>query len=509
MKETIKIFDTTLRDGEQSPGATMNIEEKLTVAKQLKKLNVDIIEAGFPISSKGDFDAVQLVSKEIKGTVICGLARCRKEDIQAAAESLKSAEKARIHVFLATSAIHREYKLKKAKEEIVKIAIDGVKYAKSFMDDIEFSAEDAARTELPFLAEIVEAVILAGAKTVNIPDTVGYTVPDEFGKVIKYLYKNVPNINEAVISVHCHNDLGLGSANSLTAALNGARQIECTINGLGERAGNASLEEIVMALKTRKDFFNFDTNINIKEIYKTSKLVSNITGIMIQPNKAIVGANAFAHESGIHQDGVLKERSTYEIMNPEEIGWGKSEIVLGKHSGRHAFVDHLKNAGYELTQEEIEAAFEKFKKLCDIKKKVYDEDIESIVENEIYNIPELYDLKEIKMNYVCNKNEHQHPRATVILKDLENNEELRGEASGDGPVDAIYNAIGDITKIDANLVNYSNRSVTRGKDALGEVSVKVSVNDKIYQGRGTSTDILEASAFAYIQAINRYFKTKF
>jgi len=507
-KKTIKIFDTTLRDGEQSPGATMNIHEKINIAKQLVKLNVDIIEAGFPISSPGDFEAVNKIAQTIKGPVICGLARCRNEDIESAAKALEPAEKKRIHLFLATSAIHREFKLKKAESEILKLAVESVAYAKQFVSDIEFSPEDASRTELPFLAEIVREVIAAGAKTVNIPDTVGYSIPYEFGNIIKYLFEHVPNINDAVISVHCHNDLGLGVANSLAAVYNGAQQVECTINGLGERAGNASLEEIVMALKTRKDFFKADTNINIKEIYKTSKLVSNITGIQVQPNKAIVGANAFAHESGIHQDGVLKERSTYEIMNPEDIGWGKSELVLGKHSGRHAFVDRLKYLGYELTNEELEKAFHNFKKICDTKKKVYDEDIESIVENEVFNNPEVYELKELKIDYICSPLEEakEDLQAIVTLRNLKENKDEKGKAYGDGPIDSIYKAIEKIVKVKATLISYNIRSVTKGLDAQGEVSVKIEVDGKQYLGRGASTDILEASANAFIQAINSFVK---
>jgi 2-isopropylmalate synthase len=505
----IRIFDTTLRDGEQSPGATMNIAEKIKIAHQLVKLNVDIIEAGFPIASPGDFEAVTQVSKEIDNKIICGLARCRKQDIETAAKALSYAKKSMIHVFLATSAIHREFKLKKDMKDIIKLAVEGVSFAKGFTNEIEFSAEDAARTELPFLAEIVQAVIEAGATSVNIPDTVGYSIPYEFGNTIKYLFENVPNINDAVISVHCHNDLGLATANSLAAVYNGAQQVECTINGLGERAGNASLEEVAMALRTRKDFLFADTKINTPELCKTSKLVSNITGILVQPNKAIVGKNAFAHEAGIHQDGMLKERTTYEIMNPVDVGWGKTELVLGKHSGSHAFEDRLKTLGYDLKSEELEKAFYEFKLMCDIKKNVYDEDIEAMIENEVFNIPEVYELKEIDMNYVCaGQNDSRITKAKVLLNNIIEDKMVEGNAEGDGPIDAIYNAIEDVTGIKAKLVEYNIRSVTSGKDAQGEVQVKIDVNDNSYIGRSASIDVLKASAKAYVQAINRVVKQK-
>ncbi|MBF0494677.1 MAG: 2-isopropylmalate synthase, partial [Candidatus Omnitrophica bacterium] len=387
MNNNILIFDTTLRDGEQTPGASLNTVEKLQIAKQLDVLGVDIIEAGFPVSSPGDFEAVKTVAKNIKRPVICGLARCIKKDIDAAAGAVKFARRPRIHVFLATSKIHREFKLMKAKDEILATAVESVRYARQKVGDVEFSPEDAARTELDFLARVVEAVIKAGAKTVNIPDTVGYSMPIEFGAVIKYLMNNVPNIGKAVISVHCHNDLGLSVANSQAAVLNGARQVECTINGLGERAGNASLEEFIMGIKMRRDIFNnLRTNINAKELYKTSRLVSKLTGIAIQPNKAIVGDNAFSHESGIHQDGVLKKRITYEIIRPQDVGFKGTTLVLGKLSGRHAFSERLKDLGYKLSEKDMDTAFARFKVLADKKSVIYDEDLATIVESGLSTI---------------------------------------------------------------------------------------------------------------------------
>ncbi|MEI6863306.1 MAG: 2-isopropylmalate synthase, partial [Candidatus Omnitrophota bacterium] len=394
MSEKIIIFDTTLRDGEQSPGASLNHAEKLEIARQLNVLGVDVIEAGFPISSPGDFDAVKAVAKQVKGPIICGLARAIEKDIDAAYNAVKYSARPRIHVFLATSKIHMKYKLKKAEDEIVKLAIAAVKYARSKCADIEFSPEDASRTEPGFLYKVVEAVIAAGASTVNIPDTVGYTTPFEYSDLIKGIKTNVPNIDKCVISVHCHNDLGLGVANSLAAVLSGARQVECTMNGLGERAGNASLEEIVMAIHTRRDIFkDMATSVNAKEICKTSRLVSKLTGMPVQPNKAIVGANAFAHESGIHQDGMLKERSTYEIIRPEDVGFGETKLVLGKHSGRHAVAERLKKLGFELSKEQIDKAFERFKVLADKKKEMFDEDLETIVDEELSKMREEFKLE--------------------------------------------------------------------------------------------------------------------
>lgn len=496
--EKIVIFDTTLRDGEQSPGASLNLREKLEVAHQLVALNVDVIEAGFPIASPEDFEAVKTISEQIKGRTIAGLARCLDKDIERAAEALKKAASPRIHVFLATSKIHMQYKLKKAEDEILRMAVEGVKKALRYVDDVEFSPEDASRTEPAFLAKVVQAVIEAGAKTVNIPDTVGYAYPEEFGRLIRYLRENVSNIHKAVISVHCHNDLGLGVANSLAAIRNGARQVECTVNGIGERAGNASLEEIVMMIKTRKDVFpDVETQIQAQQIIKTSRLVSKLTGIMVQPNKAIVGENAFAHESGIHQDGVLKEKRTYEIMQPEDVGLSSNALVLGKHSGRHAFRERLHNMGFTLGAEEIDRLFDKFKVLADKKKTVYDEDLVALVQDELAQVPEIFQLGYFHIS----SGNTTIPTATVRLtKDKEIYEDA---ACGDGPVEAIYNTIDRITGIKGKLLDYSLRAITGGKDAQGEVVVKVQTDDKIVTGKGTSTDILEASARAYVNALNR------
>ena len=496
----IKIFDTTLRDGEQSPGASLDAGEKVEIAQQLERLKVDIIEAGFPISSPGDFESVKLVAGNVKNAVVTALARSVQKDIDAAYNSIKKAVAPRIHVFLATSKIHREYKLKKAREEIIKLAVDAVKYARKKVSDVQFSPEDASRTELVFLAKVVEAVIEAGAKTVNIPDTVGYSIPDEFSKVIHYLINNVPNINDAVIAVHCHNDLGLAVANSLTAVVAGAGQVECTINGIGERAGNASLEEVVMSIKTRKDFYKgIKTNIDNRQILKTSKMVSRLTNILVQPNKAIVGSNAFAHESGIHQDGILKKRETYEIIDPKDVGFKESRLVLGKHSGRHAFKEHVKKIGFNLTDEKLEKAFESFKIIADKKKDVFDEDIIAIIEDEISSVPETFILDYLNVTSGSRPN---IPTATVRIK--KDKEVYQDAAGGDGPVDAAYKAIERICKVRVELVDYNIKSVTRGKDALGEVSIKVRSKKKsVFTGRGTSTDIIEASAQAFVNALNK------
>ncbi len=494
----IIIFDTTLRDGEQSPGASLNITEKLEIARQLAVLGVDVIEAGFPISSPGDFEAVKTVAKSIRGPVICGLARAIEKDIDAAYNAVKFSARPRIHVFLATSKIHMKYKLKKAEDEILRLAVASVKYAKSKCQDVEFSPEDASRTESAFLHKVVESVIDAGATTVNIPDTVGYSTPFEFAAIIKGLKENVPNIDKCVISVHCHNDLGLSVSNSLAAVINGARQVECTMNGLGERAGNASLEEIVMAIKTRPDIFSgANTSINTKELYKTSRLVSKLTGMMVQPNKAIIGSNAFAHESGIHQDGVLKERITYEIMKPEDVGFESTNLVLGKHSGRHAFTERLKKLGFELTREQTEKAFDRFKVLADKKKEIFDEDLETIVEEEISKIPEKFHL----VHFHISSGDQVKPTATIELKFK--NKALKAVSTGDGPVDACYKAIDKITGAKGKLMDYQIRSVTSGKDALGEVSVKIESKGRVVSGRGASTDIIEASIKAYINAANK------
>ena len=496
MKRII-IFDTTLRDGEQSPGASLDINAKLEIARQLSRLGVDVIEAGFPIASKGDFNAVHKVASLVKGSSVCGLARALKPDIEACAKAVKPAKRPRIHVFLATSKIHMQYKLKKAESEILKQAVWAVKYARKFCDDVEFSPEDASRSDRDFLCKVIEEVIKAGAKTVNIPDTVGYAMPLEFGDLISVIKARVPNINKAVISVHCHNDLGLAVSNSLSAAQNGAGQIECTINGIGERAGNASLEEIVMALDTRKDIFGITASINKKEIYKTSRLVSKLTGIVVQPNKAIVGRNAFSHESGIHQDGMLKKSSTYEIIKPQDVGFGGTTLVLGKHSGRHAFNERLKKLGFELDDRKLLKAFERFKTLADKKKEIFDEDLLSIVEDGIVSIPETYVLEDL--NIVSGS--RITPKAAIVLK--KGSKLFEEESSGDGPVDACYKAIDAVTGLKCKLLDYSLKSITGGKDALGEVTVRIRSDKDEVSGRGTSTDIIEASAKAYVNAVNK------
>jgi 2-isopropylmalate synthase len=499
----IIIFDTTLRDGEQCPGASLNINEKVEIARQLAVLGVDVIEAGFPVSSPGDFESVKKVAKEVKGPIICGLARAIEKDIDAAYNAVKYSKHPRIHVFLATSKIHMKYKLKKAEDEILKLAVAAVKYAGNRCDDIEFSPEDASRTDREFLYKVIEAVIDAGARTVNIPDTVGYSTPFEFAGIIKGIYENVPCIDKAVISVHCHNDLGLGVANSLAAVLNGARQVECTINGLGERAGNASLEEIVMTIRTRNDIFKaLRTDINTKEIFKTSRLVSKLTGMIVQSNKAIVGANAFAHESGIHQDGVLKERITYEIMKPEDVGVTGSKMVMGKHSGRHAFKERLKRLGFTLKDGQLDEAFSRFKALADKKKEIFDEDLESIIDEGISKIPEDLKLK----HFHIESGDRMKPSAAVTVN---YKGKLYDSASiGDGPIDACYKAIDKVIKIGGTLLDYQVKSVTGGKDALGEVSVRIRSKDRVVSGRGASTDIIEASIKAYVNAVNKLLHKK-
>jgi 2-isopropylmalate synthase len=493
----IKIFDTTLRDGEQAPGASLNIEQKLEIARQLARLGVDIIEAGFAISSPGDFEAVKIVAQNVKGPVICSLSRARKEDIDRAWEAVKYSDKPRIHTFIATSPIHMEKKLKKTPDEVLKIAVDSVRHAKSLCPDVEFSCEDAGRSEPAFLYKIIEAVIDAGANVVNIPDTVGYTIPTEFSKLIKGIIDNVPNISKTELSVHCHNDLGLATANSLAAVLAGAAQVECCINGIGERAGNASLEEVVMSLETRKDYFNASTNINTREIFKTSRMVSNLTGMLVQPNKAIVGSNAFAHEAGIHQDGVLKEKRTYEIMDAQSIGISESKLVLGKHSGRAAFVNKLKELGFELSKEEIEKAFTEFKDLADKKKDISDRDIEALVSDEVLEIPEVYSLKSLDVRAGTEK------KPTASVKLMYKGKLIKAIETGVGPVDAIYKAIRNLIKVKITLVDYIIQAITGGTDALGEVMVRISDGTNVYSGHGSDTDILVSSAKAYINAINK------
>ncbi|GAV24471.1 2-isopropylmalate synthase [Carboxydothermus islandicus] len=496
--ERVRIFDTTLRDGEQSPGVSLNAMEKLQIARQLQKLGVDVIEAGFPITSPGDKEAVSLIAREVKGVVVAALARASALDIETAWEAIKEAESPRIHTFIATSDIHLKYKLKMDRETVIERAVAAVKLAKKFTADVEFSAEDASRSDLDFLCRVVEAAVKAGATTINIPDTVGYAEPEEFGEFIRKILEKVPVMDRAVLSVHCHDDLGLAVANSLAAIKNGARQVECTINGIGERAGNCSLEEIVMALYTRKDVLPFYTGIKTEEIYRTSKLVSNLTGMPVQPNKAIVGKNAFSHESGIHQDGVLKERTTYEIMNPRLVGIPESRLVLGKHSGRHALKERLLELGYELTEEQLNEAFVKFKALADKKKEVTDQDLEAMMEEEIRKVPETYSLEYFHIS----TGSTIIPTATVGL--LKEGEKLEEAATGDGPVDAIYKAINKITGLAPVLEQYSINAVTSGEDALGEVVVKLKNGfGKIVTGRGVSTDILEASAKAYLNGINK------
>lgn len=496
-KNRVLIFDTTLRDGEQAPGASMNQSEKLEIAFALERLGVDIIEAGFPVSSPGDFASVEEVAKHIKHSTVCGLARSLKKDIEAAAEALKKAKRSRIHVFLATSKIHMEYKLRKSKDEILEMAVEAVKLARSKCDDVEFSPEDASRSERDFIYRVLEAVIKVGASTVNIPDTVGYAMPWEYGQLIADIRNTVPNINKAIISTHCHDDLGLAVANSLAAIRDGARQVECTINGVGERAGNASMEEIVMALKTREDFYGFHTNINTQEIYRVSRLVSKATGFLVPPNKAIVGQNAFRHESGIHQDGVLKERRTYEIMRPEDVGFMENNVVLGKHSGRHAFKERLKSLGIELKEKELDAAFGRFKNLADKKKQVFDEDLMALVEDEVKVFENIWAL--VKLRYESGTD--IPARVDVVLKSKGKMHDK--SFTGDGPVDACYKAIDAITKMKGELLEYSIHAVTQGKDAMGEVTIKVKFGDKTIISHGASTDILEASAKAYVNAINK------
>ncbi|MDX2038236.1 MAG: 2-isopropylmalate synthase [Isosphaeraceae bacterium] len=495
----IRIFDTTLRDGEQSPGGSMNHLEKLEVARALSALGVDIIEAGFPIASNGDFEAVRAIATEVAGSSVCGLARCNERDIDRAWEALEFARAPRIHVFLATSAIHREHKLKMTRDQVIAKAVASVSHAKARCADIEFSPEDAARTEIDFLCDVVEAAIEAGATTVNIPDTVGYATPMQYAGVIKTLRERVKNISRAVISTHCHDDLGLAVANTLAGLEAGARQVECTINGIGERAGNAALEEIVMALKTRHDYYGLDTAIRTERLYPISRMVSTITGLNVQRNKAIVGRNAFAHESGIHQDGMLKERSTYEIMRPEEVGVSKTDLVLGKHSGRHALRDRVGDLGYHLNDEQMEQLFVDFKTLADKKKEVYDEDLVVLIERFIQDVTPHWQL--VSLHTVAGTD--VLPTATIQIR-RPDGQVVQDAAIGDGPVDAIFKAVERVTGVTANLREFAVRGVTAGKDAQGEVSLELEVesDDRTFRGRAASTDIIEASAQAYLNAVN-------
>lgn len=494
----IYIFDTTLRDGEQSPGVNLNTKEKVEIALQLEKLGVDRIEAGFPAASPGDLAAVNAVARAVKNATIIGLSRSREGDIDAVREALKGAQDPCIHLFLATSPIHRKHKLRMEKEQVLETADRAIRYAKQYFSKIEFSPEDAGRTELDFLCQVTDMAIKAGATVVNIPDTVGYMNPQEFGNIFKTLKENVPNIETIQLSAHCHDDLGMATANALAAILNGADQVEGTINGIGERAGNTALEEVAMALATRPDYFGAQTTLNLKEIAKTSRLVSKLTGMVVPGNKAIVGANAFAHESGIHQDGMLKEKTTYEIISPDAIGLRESKLVLGKHSGRHAFREKLIDLGYELDDEAVNAAFAKFKDLADKKKNVTDEDIRAMLEEKLTDTPEVFTLETIQVSY----GNESTPSATVRVR-LAEGETRTETAEGNGSVDAIYNAIDKATAEVVELEDYSIKSVSQGKDALGEVHVVLKQDEVSAQGRGLSTDILEASARAYLDAVNR------
>ena len=493
----VVIFDSTLRDAEQSPGASLNVTEKVEIAHQLARLGIDVIEAGFPVSSPIQFDAVNRIAKEIDGPTIAGLARTVKKDIDAAAKALRPAKKWRIHTFTSTSSVHIEHMLRMTKNEVLQKAVEAVRHAKAHTQDVEFSGQDATRSDRAFLLEIIQAVIEAGATTINIPDTVGYGIPSQYGELIAFLKENVPGINNVIVSTHCHNDLGLATANSLAGVINGARQIECTINGLGERAGNASLEECVMAIKTRRDVFQCDTKINTPEIYRTSQLVSRLMGLEVQVNKAIVGANAFSHESGVHQDGFLKERTTYEIMTPESVGVPKSTIVLGRHSGRHGFKARCEELGFELANTQLDSAYEQFLKLADKKKEIFDEDIIALLDDEITE-----DIEMFKLDYLhCAAGTGTLPSATVRI--IKGDEILQEAAWGDGPVDAAYNAIRKATKIDVKLEHYSIRALTSSSEAQGEAVLRIRHDDKVFVGRGVSTDIIEASAKAYISALNR------
>jgi 2-isopropylmalate synthase len=498
-KDRLIIFDTTLRDGEQSPGASMTREEKLRIAKALERMHVDVIEAGFPMASPGDFEAVQAVANSIKDSIVCGLARAVERDIDRAAEALRGAHAARIHTFIATSPIHMKMKLRMAPEQVLERAVWAVQHARRYTDDVEFSPEDAGRSDSDFLCRVIEAVIDAGARTVNIPDTVGYNLPTQFGALIRELRERVPNADEAVFSVHCHNDLGLAVANSLVAVLNGARQVECTVNGLGERAGNAALEEVVMAVRTRQDLFSCDVGLDTTQIVPTSRLVAGITGFSVQPNKAIVGANAFAHESGIHQDGVLKSRETYEIMRAQDVGWTANRMVLGKHSGRNAFRARLRELNIVLeSEEEVNAAFQRFKDLADKKHEIYDEDLQALVtETSLAAEDERVRLIALR---VCSET-GETPVAHITLR--VNGEEKQASAAGSGPVDATFKAIDALVHSGTQLQLYSVSNITSGTDAQGEVTVRLEKGGRIVNGQGADTDIVIASAKAYLYALNK------
>ena len=498
MPRKILIFDTTLRDGEQSPGAGLNAEEKMKIAKQLARLNVDVIEAGFPASSQGDFEAVKTISERIRGPIICGLTRAVRSDIDVAAEALKEARHPRIHTGLGVSDVHLRYKLKKTRDQALEMGVEAVKCARRFVEDVEYFLEDAGRAEPDYLYRVVEAVIKAGATVINIPDTTGYTYPEEFGALVRGIMEHVPSIDRAILSVHCHNDLGMATANALAGVMNGAQQVECTINGIGERAGNTSLEEVVMALATRRNLFHVTTGIRTAEIYRTSRLVSDLTGIAVQPNKAIVGANAFAHSSGIHQDGVLKERTTYEIIDPRSVGIPESRIALSARSGRHGLRHRLTQLGYQFNRDQFEQIYQRFLAVADKKKEVHDEDLESIITDELSTVPELYHLDYLHVV----SGGTTIPTATIRL--TRDEEVLQAASNGVGSVDAVYRTIDKLVKAPHRLIDYSVKSVTGGTDALGEVTVRIADREgTIYAGRGSSTDIIEASAKAYLQAINK------
>lgn len=493
----IYIFDTTLRDGEQTPGVALNPQEKLEIAKHLEAMGVDVIEAGFPMASNGDFEGVKLIAQNIKNSVVNALARANKADIDRAYEAIKYAPKKRIHTFLATSDLHMKYKLKMTEDEVLTKAKEMVAYAKTLVNDVEFSPEDGSRTRPEFLYKVLEAVIDAGATVLNIPDTVGYATPEEFGALIKGIRENVPNIDKAIISVHCHNDLGLAVANSLAAIENGAEQVEVAVNGLGERAGNAALEEVVMALKTRKDIYNCETSVISERIYRVSSIVSHFSGVAVQPNKAIVGVNAFAHESGIHQDGVLKHRETYEIMTPESVGFKTNNMVLGKHSGRHAFEDRVKTLGYNLTKDQINEGFKKFKELADKKKEISDRDIEALINQEVVTFEDYYIVKSFNIST-------GNSIATTATVNISYNGADRVEAvCGEGPVDTLYKAIEKAIDIKPTLIDFSINSITSGSDALGEVKVKLELGERKVLGIGVSPSIIEASLMAYMNALNK------
>ncbi len=498
MPERVYIFDTTLRDGEQSPGASLNVEEKLEIARQLERLGVDVIEAGFPISSPGDFQAVQAVSRIVRECTVCGLTRAVQKDIDTAAEALKEAVRPRIHTGLGVSDVHLQHKLRISREEALERGVNAVKHARKYVEDVEYFLEDSGRADPVYLCQVIEAVIHAGATVINIPDTTGYCTPDEYGALIRFVCENVPNISRAVVSVHCHDDLGLAAANSLAGVLNGARQIECTINGIGERAGNTCLEEVVMAMRTRKDRFDLETGINTREMYRTSRMVSTATGILVQPNKAIVGANAFAHSSGIHQDGVLKERTTYEIIDPQDVGINESKIVLTARSGRHALAHRLAELGYSFDEVQIDRLYQSFLELADRKKQVYDQDLQKLVSNETSTVRQTWELLHVQVS--CG--DKMIPTATVTVRNNEGSM-ITDSCHGTGPVDAVYRAVNRIVKEPNELIEFSIQAVTEGIDALADVTVRIRHGNDVYTGRGAHTDIVVASGRAYVHALNK------